>query len=689
MKLICYALSLIIIAFNSISVFGQRQYETNPDAKRANIWYFGQNAGINFNTNPPTALTDGKVDAIEGCASICDTSGNLLFYTDGRTVWDRNHNVIEIGLKGHPSSTQVTTILNHPENDSIYYIFTTPFEYSEGIYFNILNINLNNGLGRIIEKNILLNATSTEKLTAINHQNGKDIWIVGHTFINNTFFAYLLTGKGIIKCPNLSNSGSVLDNLGAFKGNMEGYIRISHNSKIIANCIPFNNKIELFNFYNINGNIEFYKTINLPFYPYGIDLSSDDKNLFITGFKNDTNFICVYNVLNNNFRIIKKFELGQIQSIQLARNNLLYLATNDSLKLKAIDSINDYSLAFFNPSKDIDLQAPKKSSYGLPNFNQSYFYIPSIDFSYQLNCIDNSILLNGLDTFGGNIHTWKINKLNKPIEATYSSKSPSHIFIDTGNYEILYFVQSGSRVDSIKKQIVIYSKIKKNFLGKDTAFQIGDIINKVLHAPNDMRCYKWQDSSHSSTFIATKKGIYTCQITNQGFCEVIDTIIIKECLSLSIPSIFKGQSDTLFCNHLNADTFIWFRNNLPYKTTYTNGTNESYLKLSDTGTYRVEAVKYGHCNRSSASININKLGIRNIILQSVQIFPNPNNGTFKIINYSDDVLDFRITNNLGQELYTYHSLIGENFINTDLKEGLYIITFNIQNHTIRQKLIIQ
>lgn len=49
--------------------------------KRANVWYFGNKAGITFNTNPPTALTDGKLNTNEGCATICNENGQLLFYT--------------------------------------------------------------------------------------------------------------------------------------------------------------------------------------------------------------------------------------------------------------------------------------------------------------------------------------------------------------------------------------------------------------------------------------------------------------------------------------------------------------------------------------------------------------------------------------------------------------------------------
>ena len=51
--------------------------------KQGNIWYFGRLAGVSFNSGAPVALTDGVINQNEGCASIADANGQLLFYTDG------------------------------------------------------------------------------------------------------------------------------------------------------------------------------------------------------------------------------------------------------------------------------------------------------------------------------------------------------------------------------------------------------------------------------------------------------------------------------------------------------------------------------------------------------------------------------------------------------------------------------
>jgi len=77
--------------------------------REASNWYFGRNAGVQFNPDGSvTPLTDGQLSTLEGCASISDRFGNLLFYTDGVTVWDRTHQVMPggTGLLGDDSSSQ-------------------------------------------------------------------------------------------------------------------------------------------------------------------------------------------------------------------------------------------------------------------------------------------------------------------------------------------------------------------------------------------------------------------------------------------------------------------------------------------------------------------------------------------------------------------------------------------------------
>jgi hypothetical protein len=111
----------------------------------------------------------------------------LLFYTDGTTVWNKQHQVMENGTDiggdcagyGHASSsTQSSIIIPHPGKENLYYIFTTDCaedNYANGFRYSLVDISLQSELGAVTVKNELLFASSTEKLAAVHHSDGKSV----------------------------------------------------------------------------------------------------------------------------------------------------------------------------------------------------------------------------------------------------------------------------------------------------------------------------------------------------------------------------------------------------------------------------------------------------------------------------------------------------------------------------------
>ena len=203
--------------------------------KEGNIWYFGENAGLDFNNGSPVALTDGMLNTQEGCASICDANGNLLFYTDGMLVYNKNHGIMPngTGLFGHSSSTQSAIIVKKPMSNNLYYIFTVNgiTGNAGGLNYSVVDMSLDLGLGDITaDKNILLFADACEKVTAIKHQNGVDFWIVAPQHTTNTYYSYLLTSVGLSLAPVLNNVGSIFDDSGYLKASPDGTKIIVANS---------------------------------------------------------------------------------------------------------------------------------------------------------------------------------------------------------------------------------------------------------------------------------------------------------------------------------------------------------------------------------------------------------------------------------------------------------------------------
>src|SRR4051794_6120512 len=75
-------------------------------------WYFGNHAGLDFSSGTAVAVNNGAMVTDEGCSSISDAAGNLLFYTNGVNVYNKLHQLMPngTGLLGHVSSTQSALI---------------------------------------------------------------------------------------------------------------------------------------------------------------------------------------------------------------------------------------------------------------------------------------------------------------------------------------------------------------------------------------------------------------------------------------------------------------------------------------------------------------------------------------------------------------------------------------------------
>jgi hypothetical protein len=252
---------------------------------RADNWYFGNQAGITFSTNPPSFLPGSQMSTNEGCASLSDTSGNLLFYSSGSIIWSRDHNIMPngMGLNGSTTCTQSALFIPDPGNDSLYYLFTPPDFLASAFCYSIVDMTLNNGYGDITNKNTVLFSPSTEKVTATLHSNGTDIWVIGHSYNNADFYSYLITPAGINTTPVISTAGII--NSGVIQ-NKIGIMKASPCGDKIALVVFDSAFVELFDFDNSSGIVS--NAIHLGNYEYssnygvyGTEFSPDGSKLYV------------------------------------------------------------------------------------------------------------------------------------------------------------------------------------------------------------------------------------------------------------------------------------------------------------------------------------------------------------------------------------------------------------------------
>ena len=435
----------------------------------AGIWYFGQKAGLNFNTGPnPISINDGELETDEGCATLCDGNGNLLFYTDGITVWNRNH--LEMpngnGLKGDPSSTQSAIIVPKPGSTTLYYVFTVDeLGKPNGMNYSIIDINLDGGLGDITTKNISLFTPSLEKITAVKHSNETSIWIIGHRYNSDSFVAYELSSAGIQITPVTSSAGSIISN-NTIKS--IGYMKSSPNGQYIAcaNAGDASN-VQLFSFNNTTGTLNLISTSAIDFNglgSYGVEFSSNSELLYISriDYTNKLSEIFQFNIVSQNETIINNSKtlisshnyttnefIGLYASLQLGPDQKIYIARNNSFYLSAINNPNIVGLGCQFVENAVTLQ--NKCKYGLPSFVTSYL---ELNYTVQNFCLGNNTKFNAPGFSAAIAYDWDF---DDPSSGTNTSNdiNPTHVFSAVGNYVVTLTVTTTTTTSIFTKLVSI------------------------------------------------------------------------------------------------------------------------------------------------------------------------------------------------------------------------------------------
>ncbi|MEO8147330.1 MAG: hypothetical protein ABI723_06825, partial [Bacteroidia bacterium] len=539
-------------------LFGMSCGVLRAQNKQGNIWYFGYHAGVDFNTGSPLALSNGMLDTWEGCATMCNKAGNLLFYTDGITVFNRLHVAMPngTGLSGGISSTQSALIVPKPGNPNVYYIFTVPqiggpldFKYS------IVDITLDSGYGDIINKNTtILSGNFREKLAATYHSNGHDIWVVVHGGNNNAFYTYLITSTGI-SSPVISNTGSVFSTYSP-----AGYMKFSPSGEKVAlalgDSVPH---MDILDFDKSTGVFSNPVTFTLPslFWSYGVEFSPTGSTLYLTvGNGIISSDIYQFNMnagspiaIVGSATIIHSTISGA--ALQLASDGKIYFAIDGTNWLGVIN--NPDSIGSLCNASDSGVFLGTGYNYsGLPNFI-SNTYRP---VNYQNTCLNdtttfslpaNSNLISAQWTFGDTASG--VNNYSNLL-------NPSHYFYLPGIYMVQVIKNYASANDTTIISVTIYALPTVN-LGSDTSFCVGS--SYLLNADTGNISYLWQDGTTNSVLTATTAGTYIVTVTDNG-CLATDTVVLTT-NPCNPPTINLSSTDTNLCEKQCVDFFDLSTNN--------------------------------------------------------------------------------------------------------------------------------
>ena len=354
------------------------------EINRTNHWYFGEGIGINFSGGLPVIDTLSPMSQREACAVMSDTSGNLLFYTDGDTIWNKNHQVMLNGFDiGCESSSNGAVIVPQPGNDTIYYLFTVDCWENfgaNGLRYSIIDINGNGGAGTILQKNIPLFAPTSEQLAVTRHCNGLDYWVVAHAYSVNQFYAYKVTSNGVDNNAIVSNIGDTLP-VSTPIGNA-GSMGISPNGKKLC-FVNIRKGVRLFDFDLLTGALSNMIVLTTDSQYFGCAFSPDNSKLYTTflGVPQTGKHIAQYDltsndsltIINSKYLVIDTtYFVRDWLNLQLARDGIIYSTNYNINYLCAIQYPNVYGPGCGFVYYGLD-SLPRKCQEQFPNINTNYY----------------------------------------------------------------------------------------------------------------------------------------------------------------------------------------------------------------------------------------------------------------------------------------------------------------------------
>lgn len=604
---------LLIVCMLSFQVIVPAQY----NLKENNVWVFGLRAGLDFNSGTPvpitTSMTSGGTNAApEGCTAVSDANGQLLFYTMGDTIWNKNHVAMPNGYNMLPvpsgtkcainkgggiytvpvnSTTQGVLIAPVMGNSNQYYVFCLQqacnLDTRAGrLFYSIVDMTLNNGLGDVVSgsKGIKIDSFLSEKMIAV--KGDCKMWVVTHTSRTDTFKAYEITQAGLNTTPVISVTGSITGtnayNIGAIKISPDRKkLAIASSGTSVASGIG----LELCDFNVATGEVSNAIKLNTDA-NYGVCFSPDNTRLYTNSifiatttssiFQYDISLPTLADIVNSKTFLHSQPDV-EIKDMQLGPDGKIYLPARAST-LDSMDVID------------------------LPN-------TAGTACQFKHNAFK---LANGTQVSGG-IH-------NLYIKAT----------------------------------------------GPDTVITTLDttictLTSLTLKGHPGSATYKWNNGSATADTTISQGGTYWV-LSTDGCYTFVDTFIIKGDNFVKPLITINGFTlgTTLPYSH-----YQWYLNN----TLLPNETNAT-ITVTQNGFYTVKVYNVPECS-DTASYLVTNVGIAELsqLAASIKIYPNPATD----IIYVSSAMPAKVTVNSIDGRNVINGYTNSNIGIAHLVEGLYLV----------------
>jgi gliding motility-associated-like protein len=591
-----------------------------PVNQEGGKWYFGANAGLDFTGGSPQPLTDGKVNTPEGVSTMSNSKGELLFYSDGVTVFNRDGEEMECSsndcgpLKGSPNSTQSVLIVPQPTCRGCEYLFnvftTTEINGQKTLTVSTVDMRRENGKGAIIELNTVLQDSTTERLASSRNDADSTYWVISHDYGSNQFRVFHATTGGLVE-SGVYGVGMSHDTPAMAQGYMKlSSVDTTTGERRLAVVIggPPTNYVELFHFNDETGAITYDRTIDLgpaPPTAYGVEFSPDGSKMYVSyqGDGTAKSYLDQFTLASGDSLLIAESKIRidssdtqKFGALQIATDGRIYMAVEGSDYLAVIANPDQESITLMEYEREGINLGGKKSTLGLPNMVQNYTE-PQDGPGFSAD---------GFCT--GEPTMFQASPLCDPIEDTYfwdfgdggfasgKETQQEHIYTQPGIYTVKLTASNQCMDTTFVQQIEIFETPAPFSLGDDQDVCRNFVKLEISsRASNYLWEYRGRVVSTDSVYHATQTGRYIAYAFNgpPGLaCFQSDTIE----LTIRRPPAFSLGPDVAMCENdsavLSAPGLTW------REFEWSTGESTRDITVRQAGTYFVEVKNANDCYNS-------------------------------------------------------------------------------------------
>ncbi len=599
---------VIVTPSTGCPVYATAEVEVYGDeSTSANIWYFGDGAGIDFNEEdgldpPPRSITTPHgMNAPAGTSTISDANGDVQFYSNGSRVWNRENEVMPNGTEigGDSLSTQAVIIVPFQDDESLYYIFTTQQVYGDNTYelkYSVVDIKQDDGKGDVILKDIVLFSRSTEKLAAL--EGGGGYWLLAHEYGNNTFRSYPITAQGIGR-PVLSSAGAIH----SFDDPLSGQagMKFSADGERVAVALIEGTEdyAELFDFDPRTGEIvEFEYRIDLNEggaandQVYDVHFSNGGIKLFATMNNRNTGAaggrVLEYRVDSLSTpasRLASRADIAaglnldvNFGQMQTGPDGQIYMAVetpgnpSGSAFVSSISAIED-TLNTSAINAEAVLLTTGNSRLGLPNFVQNNSN-PQMDPSMNapdLTCVDELVEFTSSGTSDIDEFIWTItNQADNSTVFSAAIQDTSYTFPpgQSGIFNIAVNIFNRCGFDTtLVREIQVLETPAPPTVPQALSVCEGDTapLDAILGQPDDPNLsFEWTNSqgavvSTTRNFLVESPEIYTITITNIAGCSSTAEVFAGPPFEIALPdaSVICQDDELILDSNVTANIYNW------------------------------------------------------------------------------------------------------------------------------------